>query len=196
MVALILGVVGFGLYLLYDINSYTIQCRLLRFGFLGGSALIGTATLLQVYSAWKQGAFYGLTDGVLFIMSVLAFGLLMYCLFFALPFQETYVDPIRGRQVYDGGPYALCRHPGVICFFAMYLFMGLAMLPTPFFINGMIFSLLNVAYAWFQDRVTFPKSFCDYEKYRERVPFLIPTKDSIRLAGKTWRRPNGKEEKL
>ena len=78
----------------------------------------------------------------------------------------------------------------------MYLFMGLAALPAPFLANGMVLSLLNVAYAWFQDRVTFPKSFFNYEEYRERVPFLIPTKDSIRLAGKTWRRSNGEEAKL
>ena len=196
MLAMILGMSGFALYLLYDVNSYTLQFRVFRFGFLAGSILIGVATLWQLYSAWRQGGFSDRTDGVLILMSAVAFGALIYCLFFALPFQETYVDPVNGRKVYDGGPYALCRHPGVICFFAMYLFMGLAALPAPFLANGMVLSLLNVAYAWFQDRVTFPKSFFNYEEYRERVPFLIPTKDSIRLAGKTWRRSNGEEAKL
>ena len=52
----------------------------------------------------------------------------------------------------------------------------------------MLFSLLNLAYAWFQDRITFPRTFCDYETYRERVPFLIPTGNSIRLARQTWNR--------
>ena len=196
MLALVLGFSGFALYLLYDVNSYTLQFRVFRFGFLAGSILIGVATLWQLYSAWRQGGFSDRIDGVLILMSAVAFGALIYCLFFALPFQETYVDPVNGRKVYDGGPYALCRHPGVICFFAMYLFMGLAALPAPFLANGIVLSLLNVAYAWFQDRVTFPKTFCDYDDYREKVPFLLPTAASFLRAIKTWGYSYEKEEKL
>jgi protein-S-isoprenylcysteine O-methyltransferase Ste14 len=92
--------------------------------------------------------------------------------------------------------YALCRHPGVICLFAMYLFLGLAALPTPLLGCGMVFSLLNVLYALFQDRVTFPKTFCDYEAYRKTVPFLLPTRASIRRAVQTGRRPHRKEKDL
>lgn len=195
MLALALGISGFALYLLYDVNSYAWQSRVLRLGFFAGSMLIGAATILQLYSAWKQGGFSDMTDWVLIFLSAAAFGALIYCLFFALPFQDTYVAPANGRKVYEGGPYAMCRHPGVICFFFMYLLIGLAALPAPFLIHGIVFSLLNVAYAWFQDRVTFPKNFVDYEGYRTRVPFLIPTKDSIRLARKTWGRSNGEEAK-
>ena len=53
MLALVLGMSGFALYLVYDINSYTVQSRVLRFGFLGGSILIGAATLWQLYAAWR-----------------------------------------------------------------------------------------------------------------------------------------------
>lgn len=194
MLALILGIAGFALYFLYDINGYLVECRLLRTAFFAGSALLGAATLLDLWTAWRQGAFTGLADAGFGGISLLAFGALIYCLFFALPFQETYIDQAGGRRVYDGGVYALCRHPGVLCFFAMYLFLGLAALPSRLLCHGMIFSLLNVLYAWFQDRVTFPKCFSDYEDYRKRVPFMIPTKDSVRLAGQTWRRSNGKEE--
>jgi hypothetical protein len=49
----------------------------------------------------------------------------------------------------------------------------------------MVFSLCNLAYAWFQDCVTFPKTFCDYGDYQQKVPFLIPTRDSVRMAKKT-----------
>lgn len=194
MLALFLGIAGFALYFLYDLNGYLVECRLLRGAFFAGSALLGGATVLDLYSAWSQGAFSGLRDALLAGLGLLAFGALLYCLFFALPFQETYIAQAGGRHVYDGGVYALCRHPGVVCFFAMYLLLGLAALPSPLLCHGMIFSLLNVAYAWFQDRVTFPKCFSDYEAYRKRVPFMIPTKDSVRLAGQTWRRSTGKEE--
>ena len=57
-----------------------------------------------------------------------------------------------------------------------------------------VFSLLDLAYAWFQDRVTFPKTFCDYEDYQKKVPFLIPTGDCIRLARQTRSRSVSEED--
>ena len=47
-----------------------------------------------------------------------AFAALIYTLFFALPFDETYAKQNNGRYVCDRGVYALCRHPGILCFFA------------------------------------------------------------------------------
>lgn len=196
MLALILGVVGFGLFLLYDINSYAWQCRVLRFGFFIGTMLIAIATLIQCIGACRIGAFSGGADMVFIMLSILALAAMLYCLFFALPFQETYTNPENGRKTYTFGVYALCRHPGVICFFAMYLFLGLAALPAKLIGHGMLFSVLNVGYAWFQDRVTFPKTFSDYEAYRKKAPFLIPTKKSIRRAFQTWGYPYEKEEEL
>ena len=113
-----------------------------------------------------------------------------------LPFSDTYTAPEQGRQVWRSGVYALCRHPGILCFFVMYLFWGLAALPTRLLLQGMVWSLLNLAYAWFQDRVTFPKTFSDYPDYRQEVPFLIPTPASIRRAKETWGEPFKKEEIL
>ena len=196
MFTLILGIAGFALYLLYDINSYAIHCGVLRAGFAAGTVLIAGGTLLQCVQVWRDGAFSGILDLVLLLLAVLAFGALIYCLFFALPFQDTYSNPVNGRSVYTCGVYALCRHPGAICFFFMYLFLGLAALPSLLLVNGMVFSALNFAYVWFQDRVTFPKTFCDYEQYRGQVPFLIPNKNSIHRARQTWGRPYKKEEKL
>ena len=195
ILALVLGIAGFGLYLLYDVNSYTMQNRLLRGGFLAGSLLIAAATIIMLRQAWRQGAFHGVADGALIGLGLLAFGWLIYSLFFALPFQETYVSQTERRQVCDRGVYALCRHPGVICFFVVYLFLSLAALPAPFWRYGVLFSVLNLLYAWFQDRVTFPKTFCNYEEYRKRVPFIIPNQESIRNAGKTWKGFNEKEGK-
>lgn len=196
MLTLILGIAGFGLCLLYDINSYTWQNRLLQSGFLVGTSLIAVGTLVQCVSVWKLEAFCGITDVLLLLLSALSLAAMVYCLFFALPVQETYVNPEKGRRAYTCGVYALCRHPGVLCFFAMYLFMGLAALPAELIGYGMVFSLLNVGYAWFQDRVTFPKTFCDYEAYRNQAPCLIPTKSSIRRAIQTWGCPYEKEEEL
>lgn len=191
---LLLGTVGFIFYIIYDINSYTIRNRLLGCGFFVGSILIAAATVIQFVYSWKNGAFSGPFDTVLLVLGILSFALLIYCLFFALPFEETYIDSIKGRRVCDQGVYASCRHPGWLCFFTTYLFFGLAALPTPFLLNGMIYSLLNLLYVIFQDLITFPKIFYDYTEYRNKVPFIIPTKKSIRLAINTLRRTDRKED--
>lgn len=186
MLALILGAVGFVLYFLYDINSYTKRNLFLSYAFAAGVLLIASATILQCVQAVDANAFSGVVDIVFLITSLLMFFALIYCLFFALPFKETYTKPFSVRKTYTFGAYAICRHPGVICFFFMYLFLGLAALPTKLITNGMILSALNIIYAWFQDTVTFRKIFCDYEEYTKQVPFLIPTRQSINRAIKTW----------
>lgn len=194
MTALLLGTAGFILFFLYDINSFTLRSKPLHSTFGIGMALIAAATVLDLRAAWKAGAFSGGSDLLLLLLSAVCFAALIYCLFFALPFQETYAEPFDGRCVYDRGVYALCRHPGILCFFGTFLFAGIAALPCPLLLHGMVFSLLNLAYALFQDRITFPKTFCDYHTYRKRVPFLIPTRNSTRLAWDTRPRADGKED--
>ena len=73
--------------------------------------------------------------------------------------------------------------------------LGLAALPSGLLLRGQLFSFLNFAYVCFQDRVTFPKTFCDYEDYQQKVPFLIPTRSSIRQAAETLLRANREEDK-
>jgi len=187
---------GFALYLLYDINSFTPLWKPLRWGFTVGTLLIATATGMQLHAALSEEAFCGVWDILLLLAGVLALAALVYCLFFALPFAATYANPEQGRRTYTFGAYGLCRHPGILCFFAMFLFWGLAALPTDFLWFGMTLSLLNLGYALFQDRVTFPKTFCDYDDYREKVPFLLPTAASFLRAVKTWGYPYEKEEKM
>ena len=185
MISLFLGLTAFVLYFLYDLNSFTRQIRLVHSFFTVGTLLLGSATVLDLWKSWKNDYFTGITDVALLVGAAACFGALIYCLFFALPFQETYAEQNTGRYVYSGGVYGLCRHPGILCFFGMQLFLGLSALPGGMILRGMIFSLLNLLYAYFQDRVTFPKTFCDYGDYQKKVPFLIPTKASIRMAKET-----------
>ncbi len=51
--------------------------------------------------------------------------LLVYTLFFALPFEKTYTRLEENPPVYTEGVYSLCRHPGVVWFFFLYLFLAL-----------------------------------------------------------------------
>ncbi len=196
MFSLHLGLTAFVLYLLYDINSFTKQFRLVHTFFTVGTVLLGAAAVLDLWNSWCAGYFSGAADYVLLGGAAVCFGALIYCLFFALPFQETYTEQNTGRYVYSGGVYGLCRHPGILCFFGMHLLLGLAALPGGMIFRGLIFSALNLAYAYFQDRVTFPKTFCDYSEYQKKVPFLIPNGVSIRRTGKTLPRAEKEEDDL
>ena len=184
MVSLYLGMTAFALYFIYDINSFTWQKKALHRFFLLGTLLLFVATGLDLWDAWVAGAFSGAADVLLLIAAFFWFWAMIYSLFFALPFQKTYTQQSTGNKVYRSGVYALCRHPGVLCFWITYLLMGLAALPTRMILRGLVFSLLNLAYAWFQDCVTFPKTFCDYSDYQRQVPFLIPTSNSVSIARK------------
>ena len=126
MLSLYLGIAAFALYLIYDINSFTRQWKIPRSFFLLGTGLLGIATGLDLWAAWRAGAFGGAVDLFLLAGALMCFAALIYSLFFALPFKETYAEQAGGRRVYRGGVYALCRHPGILCFFGTYLLLGLA----------------------------------------------------------------------
>ena len=188
MYSLLLGMLGFLLFFLYDVNSFTWRSRLLHKSFALGVTLLAGATVLDLAAALRMGAFSGLKDLILLVAGALCLAALVYCLFFALPFAETYQDTDGPPAVCDRGVYALCRHPGVLCMLGMYLFWGLGALPATMLRNGLIFSGFNTVYVCFQDRMTFPRTFPDYPDYQKNVPFLIPTGASIRAAWRTRRR--------
>ena len=48
-----------------------------------------------------------------------------------------------------------------------------------------LFTALDAAYVFWQDRRVFPHSIAGYESYRARVPFLLPTARSLRACLKT-----------
>ena len=97
--------------------------------------------------------------------------LLCYTLFFALPFEETYVRESRGRRVCRTGMYALCRHPGVLWYAGFYFSLYAALGGTPLLVLAVTGTVLDLLYAVFQDVWTFPKTFCDYEEYRRAVSY-------------------------
>lgn len=165
-------------------------------GFLAGTLLLGAAMGLDLYHGVLLQEQVGLWHLAWGAAGGLFLALLLYALFFALPFGETYCagEPAEKARPYDRDVYALCRHPGVLFLAGVYLCWGMAVLPGDLLRNGMIFSLLNVLYVVFQDLVTFPAVFEDYTGYRRKVPFLVPTRASVRTAWATRRFWLDKEE--
>lgn len=181
MTGVVSGLIVFGLYFLYDYNSVRWKHWLPRRFFLTGSFFLMLATAAQTVSAVRTVGMHRyswlfLTGAVLFL------GLLIYTLFFALPFEETYLNQNDKPCVYMEGMYALCRHPGVLWFFFFYLCLGLAFWPSGLLEVGLFYSGLNLLYVIVQDLWTFPNTFADYGLYKKKAPFLLPTRTSIKRA--------------
>jgi protein-S-isoprenylcysteine O-methyltransferase Ste14/DNA-binding XRE family transcriptional regulator len=121
------------------------------------------------------------------VLAVVFLALMVYTLFFALPFSATYLEENAPRKAYTGGMYALCRHPGVLWFAGAYLCLGLLLGTPKAAVFALVMTGLNIAYVLFQDRWTFPQSFVNYEEYRRTTPFLLPTPGSAVRCVRTWK---------
>jgi protein-S-isoprenylcysteine O-methyltransferase Ste14 len=192
----ILGLIAFLLFLLYDINSVILRKKLLKSCFFLGTLLLAAATTGIIITSWGQTGF-DIIRLCFFGGLALAFlGLLLYTLFYALPFSATYVKTELPCEVCDSGVYALCRHPGVLWFTGFYLSLGLALKIQMLLIAAVIFSLLDILYVLFQDRYTFIKSMKNYEGYKKNTPFLIPNGKSIKRCMRTLAKREEREYEL
>lgn len=163
------GILAFMLYFIYDINDITIRNRFIQKFFLFASLiLVGQTFFLLFTYDYSKCVWIWMLFAIIFCV------LLIYTLFFALPFDETYVSSQGGRKVCSFGFYGLCRHPGFWWFFLMFLFLGFALPGSEMMKFGLICSFLNFLYICFQDVYIFPRTFFNYYEYKQEVSFLIP----------------------
>jgi protein-S-isoprenylcysteine O-methyltransferase Ste14 len=179
-----LGIGAFLFFIIYDINSVTKKRQLFGGSFFIGFVLLIISTVGIVTSSLDQTA-AGNLGIVYFSLAALFLILLIYTLFMAIPFKETYIKAGNKPAVCESGVYALCRHPGVLWFTGFYFFTWLA-LPSPLLLAAAaIFSILNIVYVIFQDRWTFMLAFENYNEYKRTTPFLIPNLGSIKKCMRT-----------
>lgn len=190
----LLGSAGFILFLFYDWNSVKLNKSWMKVLFPIGCFSVLASSVLAVREDLRSGFMMDIRSVIAIILACLCLGFLVYTLFFALPFSDTYVEDESGRSVCDTGMYAFCRHPGVIWFFLSYLFGGLALQGGALLSVGMMMSVWNLGYVVFQDRYTFIRCFSDYERYQRQTPFLIPNKKSLIRGLATWTRRGEKNE--
>lgn len=179
MAFIVIGFLSFVLLGFYDINSILWKNKWVHLFFMFGFFGICLTTISAIWSFrslitsnfWQQSGW--------FFMTLLFMSLLLHALFFALPFKKTY-GKCTPQKVYDKGVYALCRHPGVLWFFGLYLSLYLWIEKPLMLVIAITFSSFNLLYIIFQDFWTFPKMFIDYDVYKRKVPFLIPTPTSIK----------------
>ena len=152
----------------------------------GSAALLLGMLLLMVFlvaSVFAGGWFAVAVPLRVFFFLLAGFAGVMVAisLFVSLPVKATY---LAGGQVplQDQGMYALCRHPAALWLPFLLLGAAAGLGSRGLMAAGGAASLLNGFYVWFQDSIVFPRTIPGYRDYRRRVPFLIPTRSSIRNA--------------
>ena len=166
---MIWGLLAFVLYFVYDLNDLFFHNKILHKSFLVGSLvlIVSTARIILMSDPFQCEWFW-------LLAAIFFCGLLVYTLFFALPFEETYIKNSNQRKVYSKGMYGICRHPGFWWFLFMYFCLGLAFPHSQMMPFGLLCSFLNGLYIWFQDVYVFERLFVDYGEYKHKVAFLIP----------------------
>lgn len=184
-VSIVLGFLGFLFYFLYDINSIKGKHPFLQKSFLFGTVLVTAATIVFLADSLPFSYPWAAEKIAYTAVALLFFVLLIYTLFFALPFRETYVEDGGMRTAYTKGVYGLCRHPGVLWFAGFYFFLAAVAGGTDSFFFAGCLTGFNICYVIFQDLWTFPQTFSNYGEYKKKTPFLIPNRASIRVCLKT-----------
>lgn len=184
---IILGLSAFLLLFLSDLNDLSFHKRRLIFLFPLGAVMLVIACVfsLDFGRAAVSGPFWRVFFWILFAFFT---ALEIHSLFFALPASESYVRPGERRKVCKSGVYSLCRHPGVLWLGAAMLCLSLcAGLPL---IHTLIYSLLNLALALFEDLIVFPRLMEGYEAYKRETPFLIPGPASVKAFLRGGKKPD------
>ncbi len=195
MIYMILGVLAFGLFFLYDINSVLWQDKVLHKSFFAGCMILAVSTVLFTIKFFSSERIH-MIQWICLLLTIISFLLFIYTLFFALPFDKTYREMEGPACVYTGGIYSLCRHPGVLWMFFFYVFLGGFLNSFTVILIGIVYSILNIAYVVLQDCWTFPKTLAGYDEYKNTTPFLIPTKDSIKKCWNTIYSGKGRDDEV
>ena len=183
MIYVIPGILGFLACCLFDINKIRWNIRFLNLFFVIGSLLLIGSSILCILQADFKLLF---SDFRLYHLLMLA-GLLLsiageiYALFFALPFESTYMESEK-VPVISKGWYAACRHPGFWTLTLVYLFLWLLLSNIELFYALITYTLSNFLYIYVQDRYIFPEYIQGYDEYKKKVPFLIPNRACIQKA--------------
>ena len=182
---LLSGIIAFIFFIFFDLNKIYFKSKLLNLLFVIGAVLLIFSTAVPIVQSDYQALIYDfkITNVFFLIAAIISGAALIYVLFFALPFENTYVQSSKLPLV-NKGVYTSCRHPGFWPFVFFYLFLALLFSSNQLFWCFIVFSICNFLYIVIQDKFIFPKYIEGYLQYKKTVPFLIPTKESIKNAFK------------
>ena len=177
------GILGFLACCLFDLNKVKWQSRIFNHFFTIGSLLLVYSTVSALLKSDFKTLIHNfhIEQGLLLLGVALSGAALIYVLFFALPFESTYMET-EHLPVVNSGVYAACRHPGFWVFALFYLLLGCFLSNTYITLEAIVYSICNFIYIYIQDRFIFPLYIRGYEEYKKTVPFLIPNRHSLQKA--------------
>lgn len=172
MNTLFLGALGFAMFFLNNANDMRIRSKRLSFLFPLGCVIFCSAVIVGCVSG-KSPVEQTALRIIICAIGISSLALMLHSLFFAIPAKDSYVRPGATRPVIMTGPYALCRHPGVLFFIILMLCLWLGLGLSP--LCAVVWSLLNIALALTEDIIVFPALLEGYRDYKKNTPFLIPS---------------------
>lgn len=175
MTLLVIGCLSFIPLFAYDALKLKKSSKYIALLFLLGACMLLISTILLLRNAY---ALYRPGNWVFIVLSVFFFLLEVYSLFIELSIVAAYIQT-EANQVVDTGTYALCRHPGVLWFGLMYLFLALAFPSVEFFLCALCYTAMDIAYVIFEEKFIFSKRIHGYRDYMKSTPLLIPNKKSF-----------------
>jgi len=187
MIYLGLGVIGFGLLLLFDICSLCDKSIIKYFFGISGFGLIIVSSIFLLTINSNISFSYQVRIISLLIASFSLF-LLVYSVFIEVG-KNTYQYKNENKLI-TTGTYALSRHPGVLWFLFVYLFGAIFFQNSFLLYAGLIWTVINIIYVSIQERYIFNKLFNDYGSYILTTPMIFPSLESLEKCVNTlnWRK--------
>lgn len=178
ILVLILTLIACTCYIIFEkIKVACYQNKITRsnpFFTVGSLALVG-CWIYMGFRYWNDGNLWIIPYGVRVILGIVAvivaMGLYVYILVFALP-KGTYDDDQVQSTLATEGIYGMCRHPGFYGFTMVALAITLLIGDVAAFAILLAHSALNLLYIYLQDKYYFPVYLEGYEEYKRQVPFL------------------------
>ena len=117
------GLGAFGMFFLYDWNRVFLKKKWFVPLFAAGNLLLAVVGGRMVYACVSSGI---KEQSVWLLPGAFFLAVLIYTLYFALPFDNTYCQEADRHKVCRSGMYGWCRHPGIWWFFGCFFCTGLS----------------------------------------------------------------------
>lgn len=175
MACVALGIAAFILFFLYDCLSIKGSKARVAFFVSGCVILCAAFALLIADGAPAAFALHPLVSTAFAAAACICAMLLIHALVGDLPTREAYLG---GGSLSTRGLYALCRHPGALCFLALMLCIwGLCRTPQAA-CAFCLWGILEFFLVCFEDHIVFPRTICGYGDYCKSTPFIMPSRCS------------------
>ena len=181
-----LAIAAFLLFFVYDWNSIRWKNQIVQRFFGLGTGILAVSAVGSMIQQRRQSTWQTWQMILLAAVFCLAAVLLIYTLFFAIPFDETYVQESQSRKACTDKIYALCRHPGVLWLAVVLGICAVYKWNRATVQYALLVTLCNIGYVIYQDLLIFPETFENYREYQKHTPFLIPNRRSIQKCIKDY----------